>query len=130
MRLNPEGSYFSPNDTINDTIKLMEDIIKDTGESAKLSIGIDCNANNYYNDSTKKYEMDGMKQPPDSDQLIEFYFKYCTDHPLITYLEDPIADIDQIGWKKILLKFESKPSICISAKNIISENYTNLKNVK
>jgi enolase len=129
MRLNIEGSYFSPNDTINDTIKLMEEIIKDTGESARLSIGIDCNANGYYNETTKKYDMDGMKQPPEADALIEYYFKYCTDHPLITYMEDPIADVDLAGWKKIFAKFESKPTVQIASKNLISESLTNIKHV-
>jgi len=100
MRLNNEGSYFPQNDTLNDVVKYMEDIIKDTGEAAKLSIGIDCNANNYFNETTKKYEMDGFKLPPDADPLIDYYVKYCTDHPLISYLEDPIADTDLIGWKK------------------------------
>lgn len=129
MRLNSEGSYNSPYDTINDTVKMLEEIIKDTGESNKLSIGIDCSANNYYNETTKKYEMDTIKGTPDADQLIDYYLKYCTEHPLITYLEDPIADTDHLGWKKITTKFESKPNIIISCKNMIGESFLNLKNV-
>jgi enolase len=106
----------------------MEEIIKDVAEPGKLSIGIDCNANNYYNEGTKKYEMDGFKQPSDVDPLIDYYFKYTTDHPLITYLEDPIADHDIAGWKKLYTKFESK-NITISSKNMVDENITKLSNV-
>jgi enolase len=130
IRLNTEGSYFSPNDTINDTMKLMEDIIKDTGEQSKLSIGIDCNANNYYNSETNKYEMDGFKQPSDVEALIEYYLKYCTDHPFITYLEDPIADSDHVGWKKMYWRFENaRPQVTIACKNSIAESPTKLKEV-
>jgi enolase len=106
----------------------MEEIIKDVGEPGKLSIGIDCNANNYYNESTNKYEMDGFKQPSDVDPLIDYYLKYITDHPLITYLEDPIADSDLIGWNKLYTKFESK-NIIISSKIMIHEDISILKNV-
>ena len=127
MRLNTEGSYYSPNDTVNDTIKLIEEIIKDLGEPGKFSIGIDCNANNYYVEGTKKYEMDGFKQPSDVEPLIDFYYKFVTDHPLITYLEDPIADTDISGWKKLYTKFEGK-NIIISAKNML-KNFTILKQV-
>jgi enolase len=131
MTLNSEGSYNSPNDTINDTMKLMEEIIKDTGEQSKLSIGIDCHANNYYNSETMKYEMDGFKQPSEVELLIEFYLKYCTDHPLITYLEDPIADSDYVGWKKMYWRFENmRPGVTITCKNLIDENPKLLKEVR
>jgi len=114
MRPNSSGSYSSPNDTINDTVKILEEILKDTGEQTKYSIGIECNANNYYNDTTKKYDMDGFKQPIDTDQLLEFYLKYLTDHPAITYLEDPIADLELDGWRKIKVNIKF---------NIISYNF-------
>lgn len=126
MRLNPEGSYYPPNDSLNDVVKLMEEIIKDTGEASKLSIGIDCNANNYFNDSTKKYEMDGFKKPPEADELIDYYMKYMNDHPLINYIEDPLCDSDLPGWKKIYQKFDTKPNLTVSSKQLIAENCENL----
>jgi enolase len=129
MRLNAEGSYFTPNDTLNDTIKILEEIIKDTGESSKLSLGIDCNSNNYFNDVTKKYDMDGFKQPPDADALIDYYLKYLSEHPLISFLEDPLADGDIQGWKKIFSKFESKPNVVISSKSLIDERVNKLRHL-
>ena len=133
FRINNEGSHFSPHDTINDCVKSLEEMIKEISKDSsysliKISIGIDCNANNYYSDQTKKYEMDGMKKPPDSDELIDFYLKYVTDHPLISYLEDPIADVDIQGWKKIFKKFEEKNSLVkLVCKNLICNSVPNLK---
>lgn len=117
MRLNKEGSYYPPQDTLNDILKLIENIINEVNEKDALYIGIDCNANNYYNPTAKTYEMDGFKKPPDTDQLIDFYLKLVTDHPLITYLEEPIASEDNDGWEKIMDKFEEKPNIKIYSKS-------------
>jgi enolase len=129
MRMNNEGSYYPPNDSLNDAIKAMEDIIKDTGESSKLSIGIDCNANNYFVETTKKYEMDGFKQPPEAEALIDFYLKFCHDHPLISYLEDPLADSDISGWNKIHSKFDSKSHIFVTSKSLVSRNLSSIQNL-
>lgn len=130
FRLNIEGSHFSPSDTINDTVKLVEEIIKEaqkdpiySNSNIKLTIGIDCNSNSYYSEGTKKYDMDGMKKPPDSDELIEYYLKYIQDHSLISYFEDPLADSDITGWKKMIKKFSEKlPNVILSCKNIVSNN--------
>ena len=117
LRLNPEGSFYPPTDALNDILKLIENIIAEVNEKDILSIGIDCNADNYYSESNKTYEMDGFKKPPDTDQLIDFYVKLITDHPLITYLESPIAESDVDGWEKIFDKFsEEKPNVNIYGK--------------
>lgn len=117
LRLNPEGSFYPPTDALNDILKLIENIITEVNEKDILSIGIDCNADNYYSDANKTYEMDGFKKPPDTDQLIDFYIKLITDHPLITYLESPIAESDVDGWEKIYDKFsEEKPNVNIYGK--------------
>jgi len=130
MKMNTEGSYFTPNDnSINDTVKVLEDILKDLNEGNKVTIGIDCNANNFYSDAAKKYEMDGFKTPIENDQLIEFYVKYCSEHPLITYLEDPISELDIQGWKKMISKFEGKANFTISGKNLFMDSLNSLKDV-
>lgn len=117
LRLNPEGSFYPPTDALNDILKLIENIIAEVNEKDILSIGIDCNADNYYSDANKTYEMDGFKKPPDTNQLIDFYIKLITDHPLITYLESPIAESDVDGWEKIYDKFsEEKPNVNIYGK--------------
>ena len=57
MRLNNEGSYYPPQDTLNDILKLIENIINEVNEKDALYIGIDCNANNYYNPTILSLKM-------------------------------------------------------------------------
>lgn len=114
MKLNNENTYNPPADGMNDIFKLIEGIINEIEEKEKIFYGIDCNANNYYNEETSLYEMEGMKKPIDSDGLIDFYIKLCTDHPLILYLEDPMAAKDLKGWSKLLSRFTAeKPNVKI-----------------
>lgn len=133
FRINLEGSHFSPYDTINDTVKILEEIIKELLKDnslmpLKMSIGIDCSANGFYNESTKKYDIEGMKNPSDSDGMVDYYLKYLTEHPLITYLEDPMADSDIQGWKKLFKKMEEKNCLVkVCCKNLIGSNLQNLK---
>ena len=119
MRVNNEGSYFPPQDTLNDILKLIETIITEVNapEDA-LYIGIDCNANNYYNEQSKTYDIEGAKKAPDTDQTIDYYVKLVTEHPLIRYLEEPIAEVDVEGWEKIIDKFaEEKPNVTLWSKS-------------
>ena len=130
MKLNEENSYYPPTDTMNDIIKLLENIINETGASDKLYFGIDCNANNYYNETNKTYEMDGFKKPPEIDELINFYIKLCQDHPLLKYLEDPLINSDSEGWKKLIDKFaEEKPEVKIVNKRIYNDDFQILDNI-
>ena len=130
MKLNEENSYYPPTDTMNDIIKLLENIINETGASDKLYFGIDCNANNYYNETNNTYEMDGFKKPPEIDELINFYIKLCDEHPLLKYLEDPLCNNDSEGWKKLIDKFsEEKPDVKIVNKRIYNDDFQNLDNI-
>lgn len=140
FRLNNDGSHFSPYDTINETIKVIEEIIKEVNKeissnsnitsqtSIKLTIGIDCNGNNFFNEEQKKYEMDGVKKPMDSEEMIDFYVKFISDHPLITYIEDPMSVEDIIGWKRIYKRFDEKNLLVkIFCKRVIGNSIFNLK---
>jgi len=69
-----------------------------------LSIGVNCDADNLFNKDPKdanKYEIEGMKTQSNSQQLIEYYIKLCNDHPLLTYIEDPFAEKDMEGYRKL-----------------------------
>ena len=123
MKLNGEGFYTPPSDSAADIMKLIENIIADSGLGDKAYYGVDCKANKYYNGEMKVYEMDGFKKPPDSDQLIEFYVKLCKDHPLIKYLEDPMSDEDLRGYSNLMEKMsEECPDVTLCVNNLISEN--------
>jgi enolase len=130
MRLNEEGSYFPPTDVMNDIIKLLENIINEIGMADSFYFGIDCNGNNYYNQETNTYEMDGFKKPPDNDQLIEFFVKLCKDHPLLKYLEDPLSDTDLRGYSKLMDKFATEcPDVKIVLKRLVQDKINNLSNI-
>ena len=67
-------------------------------------IGVNCEAEASFNKDAKdpnKYEIEGTKGQSTKDQLVEYYIKLCQEHPLITYLEDPCADSDIEGYKKL-----------------------------
>jgi hypothetical protein len=104
---------------LNDILKLIETIISEVNAPEDtLYIGIDCNANNYYNEQSKTYDIEGAKKAPDTDQTIDYYVKLVTEHPLIRYLEEPIAEVDVEGWEKIIDKFaEEKPNVTLWSKS-------------
>lgn len=64
-------------DSVADNLKMVEEAIATVKE--KVSIGIVWQADLFYNPDKKNYELDNPKQPFDTDQLIEYYFKLCND---------------------------------------------------
>ena len=121
MRLNPDGSYYPPIDSMNDILKLIENIIVEIGVSENFYIGIDCNGDTYYNKELNTYEMDGFKKPPDNDQLIDFYIKLCKEHSLLKYLEDPLSTEDLRGYSKLMDRFaEECPDVKIVIKRLVN----------
>ncbi len=58
-----------------------------------------------------KYEMEGAKAPVEVDQIIDYYAKLCTDHPLIAYLEDAIVNEDVESWHKLEVRWVFSPRL-------------------
>ena len=120
MKTNNEGSFTPPSDKYEDVLKLMEGFIKDTNAAMDnkniVSLGIDFNADNYYNPKDNTYDTEGAKKPLDNVQLIETYLKLITDHPSLTYLEEPLAYEDEDGWSQLIEKLKDKPNINIVKK--------------
>lgn len=55
----------------------------------------------------------------------------CNDHPLLEYLEDPVAEGDILGYQKILKRFrESMPRVKIGVKAWFKSNIDTIKHVK
>lgn len=63
-------------------------------------------ADNFYNPDQKKYELENPKALLDVNQLIDYYFKLCTERPLISYIEDPIFSEDLVGWNKLQVIYD------------------------
>lgn len=38
--------------------------------------------------------------------MIDYYFKLCSDKPIISYIEDPLYHGDFVGWNKLMNKFK------------------------
>lgn len=52
----------------------------------------------------------------------------CNEHPLVEYLEDPIAELDIIGYQKVLKKFrDSVNRVKIGIKNCFKSNLDLIK---
>ena len=98
------GSFICGMDTIAEALKALEDAIKNS-KLSHVKIFIVCNASEVYNEATGKYEMEGAKGQFDHSQMIEYYVKFLTEHPLVVYLEDPMSDKDLGGWHLLTVFF-------------------------
>ncbi len=115
MKTNNEGSFTPPSDKYEDVLKLMEGFIKDINTAMDnknvVSLGIDFNADNYFNPKENTYDTEGAKKPLDNIQLVDMYVKLIADHPLLTYLEQPLSYDDEDGWSLLIEKMKDKPNI-------------------
>ena len=120
MKTNNEGSFTPPSDKYEDVLKLMEGFIKEINASMNnqnfVSLGIDFNAENFFNSKDGTYEPEGVKKAVDSNALIDIYLKLINDHPSLTYLEQPLAYEDIDGWGTLLEKLKDKTNISIVQK--------------
>ena len=120
MRTNNEGSFTPPSDKYEDVLKLIEGFIKEINASMNnqnfVSLGIDFNAENFFNSKDGTYEPEGVKKAVDSNALIDIYLKLINDHPSLTYLEQPLAYDDIDGWGTLLEKLKDKTNISIVQK--------------
>ena len=120
MKTNNEGSFTPPSDKYEDVLKLMEGFIKEINASMNnqnfVSLGIDFNAENFFNAKDCTYEPEGVKKAVDSAQLIDMYLKLISEHPSLTYLEQPLAYEDADGWGTLLEKLKDKNNIFIVQK--------------
>jgi len=116
-------------DTINDSLKVIEETIKNQNLEG-ATIGIICNSNNIYNESNGKYEMEGAKANYDCYQMSDYYTKLVTDHPLISYLQDPMADSDLTGWHYLCQQMpQTSNQVMISCASLFSKGLEKIKEV-
>ena len=54
----------------------------------------------FFIEASEKYEIDRPKNLYDTKMRVEWYQKLCTDHPLVTYIEDGIRVGDVAGWQQ------------------------------
>lgn len=101
MKYSSDGTFVCPVDTILDNFKIVEDAINANNAKDMFGIGLSWAADSLYSQDAKKYELENPKTPFDNDQMIEYLVKLCTDKPIISYLEDPLAGSELAAWKKL-----------------------------
>lgn len=69
-----------------------------TPDKKYLKYGINPDIDSYYIKEQGKYDIEGPKNLFDQDQMTEYYVKMCNEHPLLEYLEDPMAEGDVSGF--------------------------------
>ena len=120
MKTNNEGSFTPPSDKYEDVLKLMEGFIKEINTAMNnqnvVSLGLDFNAENFFNSNDLTYEPEGVKKAIDNAQLVDSYIKLINEHPSLTYLEQPLAFADSEGWGMLLEKLRDKSNITVVQK--------------
>src|SRR3989338_4491019 len=92
---------FAPNLDINQNgLAITKEAIERSGFSFSLDafIGLDVAANSFR--AGKVYKIKDRAIPYDQDDLVELYRTLLSDYSLL-YIEDPFAEDDWEGWKKI-----------------------------
>lgn len=100
----------------------MEDAISATGVNSEdkkfLKLGINAEADSWYLEDQNKYDVDGPKTLNTQDMLIDWYMKLCNEHPLLEYIEDPMAVNDIRGYRVMVERFAKKyPHVKVGVKN-------------
>ena len=110
FKANQSGAYFNALENVNETYKLLEDAINQTNINTQdrkiLTIGINADSQSSYLAEQEKYDIEGPKNLFDQTMLADWFVKMAQDHPLLTYIEDPFAEGDVLGYQKILRRFK------------------------
>ena len=94
------------------------------------SMFILCAADDYYVPDAGTYEMEGFKQPPDVNQLGDFYVKLLNDRRSIGVLEDPVAASDSAGWSAAGAKLaQAHPAVRLSGNHLVSNRIETHKSI-
>jgi len=96
-----EGGFAPSVQDNNEALDVLMQAIKQSGHEAKVKIGTDVAASEFYNAETKKYDLD-FKNPdsPDSmkktaEEMIAYYKDWMSKYPFVS-IEDPF---DQDDWE-------------------------------
>jgi enolase len=114
-----EGGFAPSYATNADALRTIKTVIETTSYEflRDVFLGIDICANAFL--SNKKYVIKDKNGQLDQDDLIEIYQNMVNDYSIV-YLEDPFAEDDWDGWKKIFTSFASKT--LISGDDLTSTN--------
>jgi enolase len=103
-----EGGFAPQIKTAKEAIETLLEAIETAGYKAgkDIYLAIDSAASEFYENG--KYNFEGAKLT--SDEMISYYETLVSEYPIIS-LEDPLAEEDWEGWKKITEKLGNKIQI-------------------
>ncbi|MEO0238903.1 MAG: phosphopyruvate hydratase [candidate division WOR-3 bacterium] len=103
-----EGGFAPQIKTAKEAIETLLEAIETAGYKAgkDIYLAIDSAASEFYENG--KYNFEGAKLT--SDEMISYYEALVSEYPIIS-LEDPLAEEDWEGWKKITEKLGNKIQI-------------------
>lgn len=106
-----EGGFSPQLSTNQEAINMLKSAVERAGFSFALDafIGLDVAANSILDG--KKYRLLDRTVPYSSEELVDFYDQLVSEFSII-YLEDPLAEDDWEGWKKLYNKVGTKTVVC------------------
>merc|ERR1712110_1168345 len=102
-----EGGFAPSVQDNNEALDVLMEALKKSGHEAKVKIGTDVAASEFYNAETKKYDLDfkNKDSPPEmkktADQLIDVYKGWISKYPLVS-IEDPFDQDDWDAYKSLM----------------------------
>merc|ERR1712151_63555 len=102
-----EGGFAPSVQDNNEALDVLMDAIKKSGHEAKVKIGTDVAASEFYVADTKKYDLDfkNPNSPPEmkktSKELIDYYKGWISKYPFVS-IEDPFDQDDWDGYKAFM----------------------------
>lgn len=130
FKANQTGAYFNAYESINDSFKLLEEAINQSqvnkGERKYAQIGINVDSASWYLPEQDRYEMEGPKNLMDQTALTEWLAKMVTDHPLLTFIEDPFRPGDLVGYQRLVNRLKDR-GVTVSVKQWFGSDLVELK---
>src|SRR3989344_2211904 len=119
LAIGAEGGYSLDFKNNFDPLDMLGGLIKKPGLSGELALGLDCAATNFYKLShlsakhSERWEGKGKnyvfdKKKMTSDKLLAEYLEFFKKSKLLASIEDPFAETDYDGFKKLKKAAEDK----------------------
>ena len=104
-----EGGYAPKLSSNEEAIQLVIKAIKQAGYKPGVDIflALDVASSEFYDSTTKKYNLKSENKQLTSKELVSFYESICTKHPIVS-IEDGLAEDDWDGWKYLTARLGTR----------------------
>lgn len=96
-----EGGFAPSLGSNEEAIEVVLEAIKKAGYTPgkDMWIALDAASSEFYSEEKKKYIFESTGEEMTSDEMVEFWNKWCDKYPIAS-IEDGLAEDDWYGWKK------------------------------